>query len=136
MLLRRRAGCEYHRRGSSHRKGLAKMASVQIEPSTEIADPAVSPVTTRFVPHPLIVQAYDAYQRELSELLRTHPGQWVAYRGQERLGIAGSQIDLYRRCLENFPLEEILVECVEPNIEPMTMGCISFAEDGTNVIVS
>jgi hypothetical protein len=39
--------------------------------------------------------AFAAFARDLSALLDEHAGQWVAYHGAERLGIADDDTDLY-----------------------------------------
>lgn len=48
---------------------------------------------------PAIVQrSIEAFRRDLPELLNSHRGRWVAYRGDERIGIGKSQTDLYEVC--------------------------------------
>lgn len=44
------------------------------------------------------VQAIAAFRREFPELLREHDGEWVVYKGCERLGIDPSLDDLWNRC--------------------------------------
>jgi hypothetical protein len=39
--------------------------------------------------------AFEAFSRELPQLLKDHPGKWVAYHGTERLGVADDDIVLY-----------------------------------------
>ena len=47
----------------------------------------------------LCAQAHDAFYRSLAELLKSHDGQWVAFRGEELIGFARTQTELYERCL-------------------------------------
>jgi hypothetical protein len=60
-------------------------------------------------------QAWAAHQRDLPALLETARGQWVAYHGGERLGIAPLHTRLYEECLARGLSPEELVICqVEP----------------------
>lgn len=45
-----------------------------------------------------IRESLEAFQRDLPALLRTTPGQWVAYAGTRQVGRAPTKIDLYRKC--------------------------------------
>jgi len=47
----------------------------------------------------LCAQAQEAFYRSLPELLKTHDRQWVAFRGEELIGFASSQTELYQRCV-------------------------------------
>ena len=49
-------------------------------------------------PLPMIQKSIDAFRRDLPELLKTHPGKWVAYHGDERVGFGKTQTELYQRC--------------------------------------
>jgi hypothetical protein len=60
-------------------------------------------------------RALKAFERDLPQLWEERPGQWVAYRGEERLGLAAQQHELYQRCFEQgLTLEEFIVFCIEP----------------------
>jgi len=50
---------------------------------------------------PLVLQSQKAFWRDLPELLksRRNRGKWVAYHGDEQLGIARTSTELYQRCL-------------------------------------
>jgi hypothetical protein len=79
-------------------------------------------------------QAWEAFARDLDELLRTHPGRWVAYRGPELLGIGDRDSDLYVECLRRgFTAEELFVERVEPaaleDYEVFLPPAVEFPED-------
>jgi hypothetical protein len=41
-----------------------------------------------------------AFDRDLPELLRTRPGEWVAYQGNTCLGFGRSQCELFQRCIQ------------------------------------
>ena len=49
-------------------------------------------------PLPMIQKSIDAFRRDLPALLKTHPGKWVAYHGDERVGFGETQTELYLRC--------------------------------------
>jgi len=60
-------------------------------------------------------RALDTFLRDLPELYKERPGQFVAYRGEERLGFSKEQYLMYQDCLSRgFDLEEIVVFCIEP----------------------
>jgi hypothetical protein len=60
-------------------------------------------------------QAWEAFARDLEELLRTHRGKWVAYRGPQRVGVGDSEADVYRECVQRgLPADELLVDMVYP----------------------
>lgn len=46
-------------------------------------------------PLPMIQKSIDAFRRDLPELLKTHPGKWVAYHCDERVGFGKTQTELY-----------------------------------------
>ncbi len=43
-------------------------------------------------------QAWAAFQRDWPQLALEHYGQWVAYHGDQQLGIARSSTELYQAC--------------------------------------
>jgi hypothetical protein len=62
-----------------------------MEPNQEnLAEPRIPSMLTR---------SMDAFYRNLPELLKKHYGKWVAYHGDECVGIGRSQTDLYQKCL-------------------------------------
>ncbi len=64
---------------------------------------------------PIIRQALAAYRRDLEQLLRERPGQWVAYHGDRRLGFARTITQLYEECQrQGYAPEQFLVRCIEP----------------------
>jgi hypothetical protein len=67
---------------------------------------------------PAVVAAYEAFRRDLPQLLQTHPGKWVAYSGDRRLGFSNTKSELYLTCLaQGLPRGEFLVTCVEPETD-------------------
>lgn len=81
------------------------VASDQDQPSDELPFwPCQAPVS------PLGVQAENAFYRNLPELLKKHCRQWVAYRGNECVGFARTETELYQRCLQRgFKPEDFVV---------------------------
>jgi hypothetical protein len=45
-------------------------------------------------PLPMIQKSIDAFRRELSEILKTHGGEWVAYHGDQRISFGKIQTGL------------------------------------------
>jgi hypothetical protein len=62
-----------------------------MQPEQEnLAEPSTSP---------LLTQSMAAFYRNLPELLKKHYGKWVAYHGDELLGLGRTQTELYQKCL-------------------------------------
>jgi len=49
---------------------------------------------------PLIARAQVRHRRDLPELLKEHPGKWVAYFGEERIALGENKRELIEKCLE------------------------------------
>lgn len=85
-----------------------------------------------------IEAATKAFRKDLPELLKQHPGKWVAYHGSEQFGIAEDDFDLYRACYkQGWKLSEFIVERIEPaNANALIMGP-GFIDDNpdTRVII-
>ncbi len=62
-------------------------------------------------PLPMIQKSIDAFRRDLPELLKKHRGRYVAYQGDERIGIGPSQIDLYETCFRRGLTRDDFVVC-------------------------
>lgn len=66
---------------------------------------------------PLIGRSLEAYRRDLPDLLKAHPGKWVAHHGEKQIGIARTAGALYqkffRRGLKD---DEFLVSHISPAI--------------------
>ena len=72
---------------------------------------------------PLIEQAYSAFRRDLSQLLDERAGQWVAYHGCRRVGIARTKTELYQECLRSgLKRGEFLVRSIEPELGELVIG--------------
>jgi hypothetical protein len=72
---------------------------------------------------PAIEQAQRAFRRELPNLLRERPGQWVAYHGEKRVGFATTKTALYQDCLRRgLRRDEFLVRSIEPEVDEITVG--------------
>lgn len=72
---------------------------------------AVDPVA------PMLIRSLEAFRRDLPRLLETHYGKWVAYRGDERLGLGRTQTELYQQGFaRGLKADEFLVCSIEPEI--------------------
>jgi hypothetical protein len=90
-------------------------ANKQLDPAATSEEPIVIP--------PLIVEANQAFDRDLPEMLKTHAGLWVAYHGSRRVGFDERDDVLYRLCREQGMGEgEFIVYCVEPMADPVLIG--------------
>ena len=59
-------------------------------------------------------QARQASERDLPDLWAERPGQWVAYKGDQRLGFAAQKYQMYQECMQRgLQLEEFVVFCIE-----------------------
>ncbi|HEV3119486.1 MAG TPA: hypothetical protein VGY58_20685 [Gemmataceae bacterium] len=66
----------------------------------------------------LIRQGRAAWRRDLPTLLRTHPGQWVAYHGERQIAVGGNKTDLVQQCLRSgLQRGDFLVLRIEPDVE-------------------
>ena len=72
---------------------------------------------------PVIVQAQEAFQRWLPQLLKERRGQWVAFHGDQLLGFADTKTALYHTCLrQGHERGKFLVRAIEPQIDVLTLG--------------
>ena len=70
-------------------------------------------------------EAQCAFRRDLPQLLRERPGQWVAYYGNERLGFARTDLELYEECRRRgLDDNAYLVLCIEPESDVVTLGLL------------
>jgi len=68
----------------------------------------------RSQPLPIIQSAVGAFRRDLAQMLTRHRGQWVAYRGEDRIGFGSTQRELYELCRQRgWKPEELLICGVE-----------------------
>jgi hypothetical protein len=57
---------------------------------------------------PIVLEAGEAFRRDLPQLLRERYGQWVAYHGAKRLGFSTDKTALWNECLQG-GLEDFIV---------------------------
>lgn len=63
----------------------------------------------------LLLVGEETFCRDLPELLKSHEGKWVAYRGAQRLGLAESSTSLYREYVaQGLDPKELFVELIHP----------------------
>jgi hypothetical protein len=66
-------------------------------------------------PLPTIQKSIDAFRRDLPDMLKTRRGEWAAYHGDERLGFATTQTELYQLGFRHgLTRHEFIVGVVEP----------------------
>jgi hypothetical protein len=71
----------------------------------------------------LLEQAEAAFVRDFPVLLAGHRGEWVAYHGDQQLGVASTKAALQQECLRRgLPADEFVVWSIEPVVEEMTLG--------------
>jgi hypothetical protein len=58
-----------------------------------------------------------AFKRDLPRLLQERPGQWVAYHGDEQVGFAATDLELWQQCLKRWSHDEFVVCCIEPELD-------------------
>jgi hypothetical protein len=58
-----------------------------------------------------------AFVQDLPRLLKEHPEQWVAYHGDEQVGLAATDLELYQICLKRWSHDEFIVRRIEPEYE-------------------
>ena len=62
------------------------------------------------------IQSMDAFYRDLSGLLKTHYRKWVAYHGDELIGVGRTQTELYQKCLRRGLKEDEFVVMFADNM--------------------
>jgi hypothetical protein len=66
---------------------------------------------------PLISRGQEAFRRDLPQLLKERPGQWVAYHGDERIGFDSSKRALCQECLrQGLAPDVFVVRSIEPEV--------------------
>jgi hypothetical protein len=67
--------------------------------------------------------ADSTFRRDLPQLLRQRPGDWVAYRGARLLGFGPTKADVYDLCIEmGLARGDFVVRSIEPDIDEMVVG--------------
>ena len=65
----------------------------------------------------MIERSQAAFRRELPELMKTHSREWVAYHGDQRIGFARTQFELYDLCFRRgLHDDEFVVRSIEPEM--------------------
>ena len=60
-------------------------------------------------------QALRSFERDLPDLYRERPGEWVAYRGSSLIGFGKEKHLLYQDCMDRgCRPDEFVVFCIEP----------------------
>jgi hypothetical protein len=68
-------------------------------------------------------QALLAFHHDLPQLWSERPGQWVAYRGNQRLDFAAEKHLMYQNCLQlGLERDEFVVFCIEPQETEIVIG--------------
>jgi hypothetical protein len=68
----------------------------------------------------MIKKSQAAFRRDLPELLKDRRlrGQWVAYHGEQRVGVGRSKRSLYQQCLKHgLPYGEFVVRQIAPEYD-------------------
>ena len=90
------------------------------DPVTELPSaPSAQPASLGLEIHPEIQRSQEAFRRDLPQLLRDKKlyRRWVAYRGDERIGFARLEDDLYEECARRvFKEHEYVVCCIVPEM--------------------
>ena len=64
-----------------------------------------------------IARCVAAFRRDLPRLLEEHPGQWVAYHLDERVGIDRAKTPLYQKCLaRGLTSNDFIVRRIVPDV--------------------
>ena len=82
--------------------GLVNSTSALLEP--EAASPDDSPPVELPGMETPLARSQTAYEKDLPELLKSHPGAWVAYADGKQVRIAKNPTELYRHCLNDLGL--------------------------------
>ena len=68
-------------------------------------------------------QGEEAFSRDLPALLKNYAGKWVAYLGAQRLDVADSSSELYRRHAERgINPKDLFVELIHPAADDDTFA--------------
>jgi hypothetical protein len=68
-------------------------------------------------------QAWNAFQRDYCPFLQEFLGQWAAYHGESRVGIAADLLALYDEYLRRgLPLEECVICRIQPILADEVIG--------------
>ncbi len=61
--------------------------------------------------------ALATFRRDLPRLLEERPGQWVAYHGDQLVGFAKTDLELYQECeRRGYRGRDYVIYCIEPEL--------------------
>jgi hypothetical protein len=85
-----------------------------------VPDPVPDDSVENWQPPPGMRRSMEAYWRDLPALLKSrYRGWWVAYHGDERIGFARRQDEIYRECdRRGLDHSEYWVDLVKPRSQP------------------
>ena len=67
---------------------------------------------------PPLIARRNQFRRDLPELIGSHAGNWVAYSGEERIGVGPSEKEIVRRCVrQGLRDDEFVVRAIAPEVE-------------------
>jgi len=68
-------------------------------------------------------QSLRAFERDLPLLFQQHPGEWVAYRGEQPIAFAAEKHHLYQQCLDRgLGRDQFVIFCIEAQETEITLG--------------
>ena len=68
-------------------------------------------------------QALQTFLHDLPQLWAKYPGKWVAYQGDQRIGLATQKHELYQECYQRgLQNDEFVIFCIEPQETEITLG--------------
>ena len=78
-------------------------------------------------PQELRQLARRAFDRDLPRLLKSHPGQWVAYQGDTQVICAEHTHDVYQECFrQGLTRDQLMIFEIAPADEEITFGPMAF----------
>lgn len=106
-------------------------SAMQSKPEQSVAGQEQTPPDEPAAKHvcripPMVTKSQEAFRRDLPQLLQQRYGWWVAYHGDERIGFAKSQLELYQQCVsrglteEQFVVRGIIPDSADESAEMLT----------------
>lgn len=76
------------------------------------------------------VRSTKAFHRDFEQLMKEHPGKWVAYHGNEQIGIASTQLELAQECLRRgLRTEESVIRWIGPEMPGLVVDVFNLDKD-------
>jgi hypothetical protein len=98
-----------------------RQLAVELPPSPEVPDKGSEQARK----DALIQQASLAFERDVTQLLADHTGEWVAYHGGRQIGLARTRSEAWQECVRlGLPEGEFWVFHIQPiiGVEVIGMG--------------